>query len=183
MTDNIQYHELMRRISKGDEKAFEQLFKAYYARLVVFARKYIIDRDLAENVVQSVFVKMWERRESVQIAKPGAYLLIAVRNHCLNELKQQKILVWAEEKQGAIINLPDEDLPDESLAEKVQSVIAEMPPQRQKIFRLNRFEGMKYKDIALKLGLSHKTIEAQMGKALQFLREKLPSVIESQGFS
>lgn len=183
MTDNIQETELMRRISKGDEKAFEQLFKAYYARLVVFARKYITDRDLAENIVQSVFVKMWERRESVQIAKPAAYLLIAVRNHCLNELKQQKILVWAEEKKGAIINLPDEDLPDESLAEKVQKVISEMPPQRQKIFRLNRFEGMKYKDIALKLGLSHKTIEAQMGKALQFLREKLPRVIDSQGFS
>jgi RNA polymerase sigma-70 factor (ECF subfamily) len=76
--------------------------------------------------------------------------------------------------------MTEEELPSEELIDKVHEVISEMPPQRKKIFYMNRFEGMKYKDIAKNMGLSVKTIEAQMGKALRFLREKLPQVIESR---
>ena len=74
----------------------------------------------------------------------------------------------------------EDQIPDLDLNDKVQSVISEMPPQRQKIFRMNRFDGIKYKEIAAQLGLSIKTVEAQMGKALQFLRENLPRVIAAE---
>lgn len=180
MSDMNQESELMHRISQSDERAFEQLFRAYYARLVVFARKYVTDHDLAQSIVQSVFVKIWEKREILQVTKPSAYLLIAVRNNCLNELKQQKILVSTDDKYVGIYDLPENDLPSEELADKVQNVISEMPAQRQKIFRMNRFDGLKYKEIAVALNLSIKTVEAQMGKALQFLRETLPKVIEPE---
>lgn len=179
MTGNNSETELMQRIANGDERAFEQLFRAYYARLVVFARRFIADSDSAQNIVQSVFVKMWEKREKLQITNPAPYLMVAVRNHCFNELKQQKILVSIEEKMGNIFNRPEENMPERDVVEKVQEVISEMPPQRQRIFRMNRFEGLKYKEIAVMLGLSVKTVEAQMGKALQFLRENLPRVIEA----
>lgn len=183
MTEKNPDKELMQRIAKGDDRAFEQLFRLYYARLVVFARKFISDRDLAQSIVQSVFVKMWEKRETLQIINPAPYLMIAVRNHCFNELKKQKVLVSLEDKKGEVFDRPDDDIPDEDVADKVQGIISEMPPQRQKIFRLNRFDGLKYKEIAVMLGLSIKTVEAQMGKALQFLRKNLPRVLETEGTS
>jgi len=180
MTGKNPESEWMRRIVIGDERAFESLFRAYYGRLVVFARKYIVDRDLAESLVQAVFVKLWEKRTVLNIEKPSAYLMVAVRNHCLNELKQQKIMVSVDSDAGQLSDMTEEELPSEELIDKVHEVISEMPPQRKKIFYMNRFEGMKYKDIAKNMGLSVKTIEAQMGKALRFLREKLPQVIESR---
>lgn len=180
MTVKNPENEWIRRIVNGDERAFENLFRAYYGRLVIFARKYIVDRDLAESLVQSVFVKLWEKRATLQIDRPSAYLMVAVKNHCLNELKQQKIMVSVESGNSQLPDVAEEELASEELIEKVHEVISEMPPQRKKIFYLNRFEGMKYKDIAQNMGLSVKTVEAQMGKALRFLREKLPQVIESQ---
>lgn len=180
MTGKNPESEWMHRIVNGDERAFESLFRAYYGRLVVFARKYIVDRDLAESLVQAVFVKLWEKRTVLNIEKPSAYLMVAVRNHCLNELKQQKIMVSVDSGAGQLSNVAEEELPSEELIDKVHDVISEMPPQRKKIFYMNRFEGMKYKDIAKNMGLSVKTVEAQMGKALRFLREKLPQVIDSR---
>ena len=86
MTETIPDKELLQRIAKGDDRAFEQLFRCYYARLVVFARKYIADHDSAQSIVQSVFVKIWEKREHLQIENFAAYLMISVRNQCFNEI-------------------------------------------------------------------------------------------------
>jgi RNA polymerase sigma-70 factor (ECF subfamily) len=181
MTEKNSDKELLQRIAKGDDWAFEQLFRSYYARLVVFARKFVLDHDLAQSIVQSVFVKIWEKRDQLHIENIAGYLMISVRNQCFNELKQQKILVSIDEKPSNFLDRPDEFIPDQDVYAKVHEVISEMPPQRQKIFRMNRFDGLKYKEIATLLDLSVKTVEAQMGKALQFLREKLPRVIETEG--
>ena len=93
-----------------------------------------------------------------------------MRNSCLNELKRRPHF-YSVEEQFNLAEEKDEDGYDEELIKKVQDAIDEMPPQRQKIFKMSRFEGVKYKEIAFRLGISPKTVEAQMGKALKTLRE------------
>lgn len=168
---------LWQKVKHGDEHAFEQLFRRYYAILVVHARKILPDKDSSENIVQSLFVKLWERREGLNISSVYSYMVAAVKNSCLNELKRSKqeklynmfLVDHADEIDSVTIN--------EEMIKRVQNVISQMPSQRQKIFRLNRFDGLKYKEIAVRLEISIKTVEAQMSKALKFLREKLPKEI------
>jgi RNA polymerase sigma-70 factor (ECF subfamily) len=172
-TDN---NDLIQRINKDDQLAFEALFKANYAPLVVYARRFLSDQDAAEDIVQAVFIKLWERRQELKIANPLAYLMRAVHNRCLNELKMSRHHLSLDSTLP-FYNEVDEPAPDEELISKVQEVVSLLPEQRQRIFRMSRFEGLKYREIAAVLGLSIKTIEAQMGKALQFLREQLPAAV------
>ncbi len=161
--------EIIRLIAKGDEQAFEQLFRSWYARLVTYAFRYLKDRQEAENVVQMVFIKYWEKRKTLKIRSLKSYLMVAVRNGCINELKRQRPHLSVEDQFN--IASSEDDSFDEELMEKLTSAIEEMPPQRQKIFKMARFDGLKYKEIASALRISVKTVEAQMGKSLKTLRE------------
>ncbi|WP_291859778.1 RNA polymerase sigma-70 factor [Marinilabilia sp.] len=162
--------EIIRLIARSDEHVFEQLFRSWYARLTLFAFKFLSDRQEAESIVQMVFIKYWEKRKELKIESLNSYLMTAVRNSCLNELKRRPHF-YSVEEQFNLADETDDDGFDEELMEKVQAAIDEMPPQRQKIFKMSRFEGVKYKEIASRLGISPKTVEAQMGKALKTLRE------------
>jgi|LSQX01.1.fsa_nt_gb RNA polymerase sigma-70 factor (ECF subfamily) len=163
-------------IKELDEAAFENLFKTHYASLVVYANSFLKDGDAAQDVVQGVFVRLWERRADYNISRPMGYLLQAVRNRCLDELKEKKRFKGLENLR---LSEREDDtmLLNEEMLEKVQKVIAKLPEKRQKIFRMNRFEGLKYREIAVMLGLSVKTVEAQMGKALRFLKENIPLAV------
>ncbi|MGQ1891564.1 RNA polymerase sigma-70 factor [Thermophagus sp. OGC60D27] len=163
--------EIFRRIARGDEQVFEQLFRSQYARLVVFAMRFIPDRMEAENIVQMVFIKLWEKRKELKIESLNAYLMMVVRNQCLNELRRFRNHLSVDDLFQLPIIDDHEAERDEELLEKIYTTINAMPPQRQKIFKMSRLEGMKYKEIAETLGISHKTVEAQMGKALKTLRE------------
>ncbi|MFO8001973.1 MAG: RNA polymerase sigma-70 factor [Marinilabilia sp.] len=164
--------EMIRLIARGDEQAFEELFRSWYARLATYAYRFVQDRQEAENIVQMVFVKYWEKRRELKIKSLSNYLTVAVRNGCVNVLKRHKQHYSLDDQFN--VSLPEEenDLPDEDLLERITAAIDEMPPQRQKIFRMGRFEGLKYKEIASALGISPKTVEVQMGKALKNLRER-----------
>lgn len=178
MDRQINNHHLIQLINKEDQLAFEALFKANYARLVVYARRFLSDQDAAEDVVQAVFVKLWERRKELVMANPLAYLMRSVHNRCLNELKLSQHHVSIDSALP-FYNEEEESPPDEVLIQKVQNVIGQLPEQRQRIFRMSRFDGLKYREIAVVLGLSVKTVEAQMGKALLFLREQLPLAVST----
>ncbi len=162
--------DIIRLIARGDERVFEELFRSWYARLTLFAYKFLSDKQEAESIVQMVFIKYWEKRKELKIESLNNYLMTAVRNSCLNELKR-KHHFYPVEEQFNIADIGDEEGFDEELMGRVESAINEMPPQRQKIFKMGRFEGLKYKEIALRLGISPKTVEVQMGKALKTLRE------------
>lgn len=168
---------LVTKIISGDIKAFEVLFNDYYKRLAYFAYQYLEDKDNAEDVVQELFSKLWLNRHKLSIdTSINAYLYSAVRNACLNQLKHQKIkenYALASEtavmREEFISNKIDAD----NLSLLIQSCIIDLPPERQRIFLLSREQDLKYKEIAEKLGISVKTVEAQMGKALRFLKERL----------
>ena len=172
-SDNHNGHNLFDQIKKGDERAFEQVFRAHYTSLTAFAHTFLHDIDLSESIVQNVFVKLWEKRKQYEISSLKSYLMIAVRNSCHNELKRIK------SDRTYKSSLKNEDLvemanfSDSGTMEKIAQTIEKLPEQRKRIFKLNRLDGLKYREIAEKLNISPKTVEIQMGKALKFLRENL----------
>lgn len=164
------------RIKAGDKLAFEEVFRRCYAEMCGYAGHYIEDVDEAEEIVQDVFFNYWNKREILDITgSVEGYLFRSVRNACLNYLKH--IQVRTKFVQQVSVNKEvgnhSNSIEVLELQERIEESVDQLPPERRKIFRLSREEGLKYKEIADQLGLSVKTVEAQMGKALKFLRENL----------
>jgi RNA polymerase sigma-70 factor (ECF subfamily) len=173
--------ELFGKLKNGNKKAFESLFHKYYGYLCVYASKIISDNDAAEEIVQDFFVKLWEKREHLNIeTSVNNYLFKSVKNLCLNYIQHNKIksdyakTVALNAEHLVTENL---DFPEPDLFEKIENSISSLPEKRQEIFRLSRQEGMKYHEIAKKLQISIKTVETQMGLAIKTLREMLKNSI------
>jgi RNA polymerase sigma-70 factor, ECF subfamily len=162
----------------GDEASFERMFKTHYARLCAFAATMIEDRDEAEEVVQTMFCRLWEQRDALDInISVQAYLFRSVRNACLNYIKKMQIRETYKVMNLENLNQNPAYQPDRAthseLSKKIEQAIADLPEQCRLVFKLSRFEELKYKEIAEQLGISIKTVENQMGKALKVLRFKL----------
>lgn len=170
-------HSVFAAIRHGDRQAFERLFKANYRPLTAYAFRFVHDLPSAENIVQDVFLKLWQSRESLLITTSLIhYLFRSVRNHSLNHLEKLKVRSGYQKLQ--IDNLHNNEdfsafYPEIGLLEKIEKAISALPEKRQEIFRLAREEGLKYREIAERLHLSVKTVEAQMTLALKQLRESL----------
>lgn len=167
------------RIAAGDQDAFEQLFRAHYRPLCAFALQYVKDSDRAEDLVQELFTRLWQDRERTSITTSlKAYLFTAVRNRCLNAVTASRRMRVLDE--GMDDRVEDEGRNEDELTERaarVQAAIEGLPEERRKVFRLSRDEGLKYHEIAERLGISIKTVENQMGKALKTLREELVDLL------
>jgi len=166
-------------LKQGDVKVFESVFREFYTPLCVHARRYLIDPDVAEEVVQDMFYKMWERRDALIITSSlAAYLYKSVTNHSLNHIKYQSHLRKYQEYVGfrtedhQSVSVHDA-LVHSDLEKQLISLVKSMPERRRMIFEMSRLEGLRYHDIAEKLGISLKTVEIQMSKALEFMRERL----------
>jgi len=165
-------------IQSGDEKALEMLFNTYYDPLCRYANSYLHDPDEAEEIVQNSFLRIWEKRRQLSIeTSVKSYLYQIVRNACLNEIKHQKVKklhgesVMNEGEQH--YESSDQQTLRAELSERISGAIEKLPGQCQVIFRMSRFEELKYQEIANQLNLSIKTVENQMGKALRIMREEL----------
>lgn len=170
--------ELFELTKEGDRGAYERLFRMYYTPLVRFARDIVKDTDTAEDLVQEVFVKVWERKAAIEIkTSVMAYLYMAVKNHCLNKLKAEQRHAFMEDGLADDLristNHTDEQSDTIKLAQHIQDAIEKLPPRCALIFKMSRFEEKTYKEIADALELSVKTVENQMGKALHLLRQHL----------
>ncbi|WP_238354343.1 RNA polymerase sigma-70 factor [Fulvivirga marina] len=166
------------KIRSGDEQAFEHLFKVHYSGMCGYALRYVEDSAQAEEVVQDVFLGFWEKRLTLEITGSlEAYLYRSVRNKCLNHIKHEKVkyrfAMSHVSSQSIEERRVDDKVVELELREKIEACVDQLPPERKRIFKLSREEGMKYKDIAAQLDISIKTVETQMGKALKFLRENL----------
>ena len=165
-------------LAKRDEATFEQVFKTHFKSLHAYAFTILKDEAEAEEMVQQVFFKLWERTETLSITgSVAAYLYRAVHNECLNYIKHQK--VRSNHRLHVVHTTKDQTdhaskkVLTKELEAKVQSALNELPEQCRTIFQMSRFEEMKYREIADKLDISVKTVENQMGKALKLLRIKL----------
>jgi RNA polymerase sigma-70 factor (ECF subfamily) len=155
---------------------FENVFKTHFKNLHRYACSIVKDEAVAEEMVQNVFCKLWEKKELVHMNDfLAAYLYRSVYNECLNYLKHNKVKAVHLAQAGS--SNPYENERDSAalkeLQQKIDIALNELPEQCRTIFQLSRFEDLKYREIADRLRISVKTVENQMGKALRLLRAKL----------
>jgi RNA polymerase sigma-70 factor (ECF subfamily) len=170
--------QVFESFKEGNQSAFEMLFRTYYQPLCNYAFSFLNDKDEAEEVVQSVFMTVWDKREAIDIqTSVKAYLYRMVRNACLNVLKHEKIKLQhaSYEMAGGEPHHENasESVVTSELEEKIYEAIKSLPEQCRLVFQLSRFEEMKYAEIADQLSISVKTVENQMGKALRVMRQQL----------
>lgn len=174
----IPVEQLISTLKAGDITAFEMLFRTYYQPLCNYAYTFVQDRDEAEEIVQSTFLNVWEKRDNLAIhtaVKP--YLYAMVRNACLNVIKHEKIKQQHVAMEMAVGERSVESVARTVMASELETRIYQamdkLPEQCRLVFKLSRFEELKYAEIADQLNISIKTVENQMGKALRIMREQL----------
>ncbi len=165
-------------LKNGDEKVFEELFKAYYTPLCEYCLRYVSDADMAEEIVQDLFFKMWVKREELNInVSIKSYFYISLRNHALNYINRLKIQdrynQFVEIRTRNEVDYPIDVMEEKDMERIMKQAIALLPEKRREIFEMSRFEDMKYSEIAEKLNVSVKTVESQMSKALEHMRKVL----------
>jgi RNA polymerase sigma-70 factor (ECF subfamily) len=156
-----------------NEQAFEQLFTDWFGSLHAYAFSVLKDDSGAEEVVQAVFCRIWERRAGIpEPASIKAYLYGCVYHACVDQLRRRKarpispIEEWTTADAAGKLELAE-------LEARYEQVLAQLPEQCRNIYQLSRFGELRYREIAEQLGISVKTVEAQMSKALKRLREAL----------
>lgn len=170
--------ELAVALHGGNEIIFEQVFRDYYERLCNYANTMVNDMDEAEEIVQSTFLALWEKRSGIDIhTSVKSYLYQAVHNTCLNRIKHNRVRQAHSEyyryTADVAMGSGSDLLIGKELEGQINDAIDSLPPQCQAVFRLSRFENLTYAEISEQLDVSVKTVENHMGKALRILREKL----------
>lgn len=164
---------------RGDEATYERVYKQYFQALYAYAYSILGDDLQAEEIVQQLFLKLWEKKETLQIETSlQAYLYKAVYFASLNYIKHLK--VRKEYQQQTVFQMQhtngeraDHQVDLKLLEARFRKALSELPEQCRTVFQLSRFDALKYREIAAQLGISEKTVENHMGKALRVLRGKL----------
>lgn len=169
---------ILSRIKDGDNRAFDILFRKYYPRLFAFASKFIQDDDISKDIVQEVFILVWEKRLTVKNIAIEAFLYKIVRNHCLNYIRNLKVYenksirlenATKLEELYRIAIVKDEPyyLIEEELNQEIENVLKKLPETCRKVFELSRVEGLMNKEIAERMNFSVKNVEKYISQALK----------------
>ncbi|UCH61921.1 MAG: RNA polymerase sigma-70 factor [Fidelibacterota bacterium] len=173
----------VRDIREGNSRAFERLFRTYCGPLVNFARRFGLDLPVAENIVQDVFLSVWTRRTQLDpVAAIRAYLYTAVRNQALKQLRHEKVEQRSREAMSTsrlAEDTPEKNWSQQELAGEIRSAVDQLPQRCRTIFTMSRYDNLTYGEIAQILGISVKTVETQMGRALKSLRSSLSHILDS----
>lgn len=169
---------LVEKLKEGDKSAFSSLFTAYYSDLVMFASTFLKDLDSSEEIVQDIFLKLWEDREIIIITTTlKSFLLKLVQNKCLDWLRHAKIINSHYESVMCSSPLLECDTENYILRSEIEKIVKkaldEIPEEIAEPFKLNRYDGLKYREIAEKMHVSNRTVEVRIGKVLQILRDEL----------
>lgn len=168
--------QIMQALRANDQNAFEMIFRTWYSPLCNFAYSFLKDKDESEEIVQNAFVAFWEKRAQIQIdTSLKSYLYWSIRNACLNAIKHEKVKrAHADHtlSAGQAFESAENTLSNE-LEERIEKAMMSLPEQCRLVFKMSRVEELKYAEIADQLGISIKTVENHMGKALRIMREEL----------
>ena len=165
-----------------NKAAFEELFRSYFTALCSFAQKYVNDSDEAKDIVHNVFINLWNKRSEINLdTSLKSYLFQGVHNRSLNFIRDNKKLVQFDTPQnkaelGKYLESGDH-LESSEAENRINQALDDLPDKCREIFLMNRFDGLKYREIAEKLDISIKTVETQMSRALKTLRERLSDMI------
>ncbi len=177
--------DFINSLKQGKEKSFRAVFDIYFESLQVFAKMYVEDEEIAKDMVQEVFYKLWKKRSSLpEKLNIKAYLYQSLKNNCLNYLKRLK--VQAKYKKRVLDNYNDLQLNYEALLqlnfdavsfnellEKLNKSINQLPPKCKEVFELSRNDGLKNREIAEQLNISVKAVEGHISKALKQLKKQI----------
>lgn len=176
---------VLTKIKEGNVKAFEGIFRLYYSPLCLYAAGITGNRDVAEEIVQELFYVFWKEKEKLQVFRSiKSYLYGAVRNQALQYCEHLEVrnryreTVLACNPDGKPSD-PQDQLEYKELETLIDKTLKKLPERRLRIFRMHRFEGKKYAEIASILSLSVKTVEAEMTKALQTLRKEIENYTQT----
>lgn len=182
--------EICLKIKMGDEKAFEYLFKSYYSLLCIYACDLLKNEDLSKEIVQETLIRIWENRQSFEInTSLKSYLYRSIHNTCINQIKHTQVLKNQADKYSEEIRYYPELFVDEEYSldqylyegveEDILEAINSLPEQCRVIFRMNRFEMLRYDEIAKNLNVSTNTIKTQIRRALEKIRASVKNKIAS----
>ncbi len=173
---------LTTRHHTSDKTVLKDLFEAHYRPVCAAIHRLVGERGVTEDLAQQVFIRFWEKRDSITITtSPGAYLHRMAINEALGWLRSKKNQS-PEEITATTPFQPEQDVEQGflqgELQEQVRRAVDTLPPRCRAVFQLSRFEGMSYQEIADEMGISKKTVEHQMGKALRVMREALKPYLD-----
>lgn len=161
----------------GSEQDFERLFRQLYTPLCRYAAMHLTDRDEAEDVVQQIFVKLWQQKEKIQAENLKSYLYRSVYNECVNRARHAQVKGTYMENNLREMNKgaaqAGEATEAKELEKRISRALEELPEQCGKAFKLSRFHHLSYAEIAEVMNISVKTVENHMGRALSMMRSKL----------
>ncbi|MEN8250372.1 MAG: RNA polymerase sigma-70 factor [Bacteroidota bacterium] len=179
------------KLESGDIHTFEMLYNEHYTSLCHFSQRFVFDLDTAKEIVQDVFIRIWEKRSSLPAEiSLKTYLYTSVRNKCIDYLKHLKVenefhkmrireILESGNNTSNSMDHPLDGLISKELENVIVDAIENLPEKCREIFELSRFEGLKYREIAEELNISVKTVETQMSRAFASLRKKLPGYFET----
>ena len=158
------------------------LFRSHFAGLCFFAQKYVKDFDASKEIVQDAFLSLWEKRETIDIERPvKSYLTMIIHNKCTNYLRDNRKFDQYILNIENLLEVPEyegaDSMVENELKVKIDEAIQELPAKCREVFVMNRYENLKYQEIADKLQISVKTVETQMSKALQHMRIRLAEYV------
>ena len=170
--------ELVLALKNNDINSFDQLFRLYSSRLFFFAKGFLKNRQDAEEIVQDVFIKVWEHRADLDEFRSIRSFLFTIAHRAMIDgfrKKERENLLLKKVKldQSELDDETQQKLQYDSIKEQVDKMVEMMPPKRKLIYKLSREEGLSHQEIADKLNISKNTIENQIAEALKFLRSKL----------
>ena len=173
----MEENELILLLKQSNQEAFTTLYKKYWKQVYNFSRLYLTSQSVAEEVVQEVFIKVWESRDFMREGDNFKGLLFIITRNLifnmhrknLNEDFYKMTVLSAMENSYDI----EEEIDAKNLGEYIDLLIADLPPRRREIFNLSRKENKSYKEISQLLGVSEKTVENQIGEAPKFLRKNI----------
>jgi RNA polymerase sigma-70 factor (ECF subfamily) len=176
--DNVLVNEL----NDGSTKAFDLIFKKYYTNLCRFAFSILHDADLSQSLVQNVFVKLWERRfVSREIENLGGYLTMMVKHQVFDYVhdRENQHLVFKKAGKGVVDESTENEISRNNFEECLVSALSKLPGRCRQAFEMSRFENLTNKEIAAKMDITVKGVEALIGRSLKILRVELREFLPS----
>jgi RNA polymerase sigma-70 factor (family 1) len=183
--DNSLLQNLQQQVEKSNQRAFEELYRLFFPRLFNFAMLYVHKREIAEEIVNDVMMKIWLKRETLAaIQSLETYLFVAVRNHSLNHLSQFSHYHVVAEPDGSsaqVINMndPERELEWKEIYSRLNTAVDALPEQCRTVFKLIKEEGFKYKQVAEILNISPRTVETQLFRAIKKLDKVVALYLET----
>lgn len=177
---NFQTNKLLcAHLKNGNQKAFKTLFDQYWEAMFIKANSILRDREVAQDIVQEIWIKLWNRREKLEIANFESYILRSVSYGCFKYLRDNKFTTSQLQIIDSLL-VSSTDVENQHDLEATQKVIdmslEELSPRCQEIFTLSRIEDVSNEEIALKLGISKRSVENQVSLALKVIRRHLASL-------